>query len=78
MNDDNYHVVYWDASAVISVLFKDEHSDKAHEWINKNGLHLISTLSYVETCAVIARIKSERLFSSRLPWKFFTKDRGAI
>jgi len=66
MNNNNYHIVYWDASAVLSVLFKDEHSDKAQEWANKNGLHLISTLSYVETCAVIARIKRERLLADIL------------
>ena len=52
-------VVYWDASAVLSVLFKDKHSKEAQIWIQREGIHLMSTLSYVETCAVIARIKRE-------------------
>lgn len=52
-------VVYWDSSAVLSVIFKDKHSKEAQIWIQREGVHLMSTLSYVETCAVIARIKRE-------------------
>ncbi|MEN8129999.1 MAG: type II toxin-antitoxin system VapC family toxin [Pseudomonadota bacterium] len=52
-------VIYWDASAVLSVLFDDRYSPEAQRWAKKDVVHLISTLAYVETCAVIARIQRE-------------------
>ncbi|MCP4410633.1 MAG: type II toxin-antitoxin system VapC family toxin [Gammaproteobacteria bacterium] len=52
-------VIYWDASAVLSVLFDDKHSPEAQHWAMKDVVHLISTLAYVETYAVIARIERE-------------------
>ncbi len=55
-----YTVIYWDASAVLSVLFKDVHSRKARTKLEKSGIHLISTLSYSETCAVISRMNKEK------------------
>ena len=53
--------LYWDASAVLSSLFRDAHSDEAIEWAERDGIHLVSSLAYTETCAVIARLERERL-----------------
>ena len=55
-------VLYWDASAVLSSLFGDAHSDEAAGWAERDGVHLLSSLAYTETCAVIARLERERLF----------------
>lgn len=52
-------VVYWDTSAVVSVLFKDEHSEAAHRLADREGIHLLSSLGYAEACAVLARIQRE-------------------
>jgi len=73
--------VYWDSSSILSVLFKDPHSKEALNWFRKNGVHLISTLSYTEVCAVISRIKREKLLADILidvafkalktgPWRY--------
>ncbi len=73
--------VYWDSSSILSVLFKDAHSKEALTWFMKNGVHLISTLSYTEVCAVISRIKREKLLADILidvafkalktgPWRY--------
>ena len=53
-------VVYWDTSAVLSSLFTDDHSSQAQYWANRDGFHFLSTLTYAETCAVIARMQRER------------------
>jgi len=53
-------VVYWDTSAVLSSLFTDDHSPQAQYWANRDGFHFLSTLTYAETCAVIARMQRER------------------
>lgn len=58
--------IYWDASAILSVLFEDSHSLYARDWAERKGLHLISTLSYAETCAVIARMRRDRLLADIL------------
>jgi predicted nucleic acid-binding protein len=59
-------VVYWDTSAILSVLFKDEHSEKARKLANQDGVHLISSLGYAEACAVLARIGREGLLTDIL------------
>ena len=56
-------VVYWDTSAVLSVLFTDTHSETAQEWQRSSGLHLISSLTHAETCAVIGRLTREGIVS---------------
>ena len=66
MSRNDYDIAYWDASALLSVLFEDRHSDQAQKQANRRGLHLMSTLSYAETCAVIARMKRERLLADVL------------
>jgi len=54
-------VLYWDASAVLSLLFDDCHNAAALEWWHRQGsVHLLSTLAYVETSAVIARLVREK------------------
>jgi predicted nucleic acid-binding protein len=58
--------VYWDASAVLSVIFEDSHSRNALDWAQRKGLHLISTLSYAETCAVVARMRRDRMLADIL------------
>jgi len=58
-------VVYWDASAVLSALFSDSHSQSAKKWANINGLHLISTFAYAEVCAVIARMIREKVLPKK-------------
>ena len=73
--------VYWDSSSILSVLFKDSYSKEALNWSSKKGVHLISTLGYTEVCAVISRIKREKLLADILidvafktlnsgPWRF--------
>lgn len=58
--------IYWDASAVLSTLFKDCNSESAINWAEAEGVHLISTLAYSEVCAVIGRMKKERILSDPL------------
>ena len=60
-------VVYWDASAILSLLFADCHSSTALAYRQRAGaVHLLSTLAYVETCAVIARLVREKALSIAL------------
>jgi predicted nucleic acid-binding protein len=59
-------VIYWDASAILSTLFNDSHSERAIAWAEIEGVHFISTLAYSEVCAVIARMKKDRILSDPL------------
>lgn len=59
-------VIYWDTSAVLSSLFRDEHSDAALAHAGEPGIHLISSLAWAEVHAVIARIERERKLASVL------------
>ncbi len=63
---NNLWAIYWDASAVLSVLFKDSFTDDAQMWVQKKGFHFMSTLTYAETCAVIARMQRERILADIL------------
>jgi len=53
-------VGYWDSSAVLSALFKDEHTDRAVAWTKTTGLHLVTTLAYAEVCAVIGWMEKNK------------------
>ena len=53
-------VVYWDASAVLSVLIADGHSARATAAARRPGTHLISTLCSAEVSAVLARLERDR------------------
>ncbi|HXZ37620.1 MAG TPA: type II toxin-antitoxin system VapC family toxin [Thermodesulfobacteriota bacterium] len=75
--------IYWDGSAVLSALVKDSHSDAALNWIQKEGLHFVSTLAYAEVFAVLDRMERERILTKVLvqsavqafiegPWRFLT------
>ena len=59
-------VLYWDASAVLSALLKDDHSREAHRWASRAGYHFLSTLAYAEVSAVLRRIARERLLAEVL------------
>ncbi len=59
-NESEAIVVYWETSAVLSSLFTDVHSPQAQYWANRDGFHFLSTLTYAETCAVVARMQRER------------------
>jgi predicted nucleic acid-binding protein len=58
--------LYWDASAVLSTLVKDSHSEGALKWSRKEGLHLVSTLAYAEVIAVLDRMERERILTGVL------------
>ncbi|NWF56597.1 MAG: type II toxin-antitoxin system VapC family toxin [Syntrophaceae bacterium] len=75
--------IYWDASAVLSTLVRDSHSDAALKWVQKEGLHLVSTMAYAEILAVLDRMEKERILTKVLtesalqafaegPWRFLT------
>jgi predicted nucleic acid-binding protein len=66
MKNNTPSVVYWDSSAILSALFKDARSEEAIEWSRKKGVHLISTLAYAEACAVITRLKREKILADVL------------
>jgi predicted nucleic acid-binding protein len=53
-------VIYWDASAVLSVLIRDAHSARASAVARRAVTHLMSTLAYAEVVAVIARLERDR------------------
>lgn len=50
---------YWDASAILSALTTDAHSDEAHTEAKKGGTHVLSSLAWAETLAVLARMQRE-------------------
>jgi predicted nucleic acid-binding protein len=73
--------VYWDTSAVLSVLVEDSHSKQAVRWARRGGLHIISTLAFAEVSAVLDRMEREGQLTSVLvgsarealadgPWRF--------
>jgi len=66
VHNNNLVVTYWDASAVLSALFKDKHSEEAINWSRREGVHLISSLSFAEVYAVISRIRREGLLADVL------------
>lgn len=85
------NAVYWDASAILSALFRDSHSSEARERLESPGVHLLSSLGLAETCAVISRIRRERRLADILieaayktleegPWRlvFLSPDYGRL
>lgn len=66
MNQGDLVAIYWDASAILSALIQDNHSEKAQRWANQPEVHLISTLAYSEVLTVLARIKREKLMTGIL------------
>lgn len=66
MTDKNRDVLYWDASAVLSLLFTDSHSDTAVAWARSGAVHLISTLACAESSAVIAHLQRDQAMTDVL------------
>lgn len=64
MTEQDGQVVYWDASAVLSVLIADVHSATATATARSPATHLLSTLAYAETFAVVARLERDGLPSA--------------
>jgi predicted nucleic acid-binding protein len=84
-------VLYWDASAILSALVLDSHSRTAVRWSGHDGLHLVSTLGWAETAAVLHRLAGGGHFTKALldsaleslaagPWRLVLRgpDRDAI
>jgi predicted nucleic acid-binding protein len=80
-------VLYWDASAIVSALFKDVHSEQAWAMSRRDGVHLLSSLALAETHAVINRLARERLLADVLiraalealaagPWRYINLSPG--
>jgi predicted nucleic acid-binding protein len=59
-------VIYWDASAILSALVKDEYTVQAQDWLKKGGAHVVSTLSYAEVLAVFERLRRSGVVSEKL------------
>lgn len=59
-------LIYWDASALLSFLFEDEHTEEARMYLENGHFHLISTLAWTETLAVIARLQRQGILNSTL------------
>lgn len=55
--------VYWDASAVLSALITDAHSESALAWYKQDCAHLMSTLAYAEACSVLSRLRRENVIT---------------
>ena len=59
-------VIYWDASAILSALVEDDHTDQAQEWLKRGDAHVVSTLSYAEVLAVFERLRRSGVVSEKL------------
>ncbi len=59
-------VVYWDSSALLSYLFRDEHSDVIIDKARQKGVHLLTTLTVAEIFTIISRVRREHLLSEML------------
>jgi len=66
MRSRSIAVLYWDTSALLSVLFPDAHSVTAARTARKAGFHGLSTLAWAEAHAVIGRLARDRASSSAL------------
>ncbi len=66
MSPKQLAAIYWDASAILSVLFRDSHSEEARAQLEPPGVHLVSSLGWAETCAVISRMKREGCLADML------------
>lgn len=56
-------LIYWDASAIVSALFQDSHSDTAVGYRQRMGVHMVSTLAWAEVHAVVARMEREQVIT---------------
>jgi predicted nucleic acid-binding protein len=59
-------VIYWDTSAILSVLFRDDHSDRATELTHCKGFHVVASLGWAEAHAVMGRLERQGALSRLL------------
>jgi len=52
-------VLYWDASAIVSAIVRDERSDRVEDLVSRDATHLVSSLAWAETHAVVARAERD-------------------
>ncbi|MGE5839539.1 MAG: type II toxin-antitoxin system VapC family toxin [Deltaproteobacteria bacterium] len=63
--NESVQVVYWDASAILSALVEDNHTNLAQNWLKKRGAHVVSTLSCAEVLAVFERLRRSGMVSGK-------------
>ncbi|MFP4283995.1 MAG: type II toxin-antitoxin system VapC family toxin [Desulfovermiculus sp.] len=78
MPGTDFFVVYWDTSAILSVLCQDSHSPLALSWAEVEGIHLMSTLAWAESCAVIARMHRQDVLSKQAKEYIFDALRQGV
>lgn len=61
---DRARTLYWDASAVVSVLVTESHSPSSRTRLRERATHLLSTLAYAEALAAVDRRVRERQASA--------------
>ena len=59
-------LLYWDASALLSVLIADAHSATARRYLNEQAHALLSTLAEAETRAVLRRMRHAGVLADSL------------
>jgi predicted nucleic acid-binding protein len=59
-------VIYWDTSAILSALFRDDHSENAAKYVRSAGYHFVASLGWAEAHAVMGRIEREGALSKLL------------
>ena len=63
---EKYSVIYWDSTALLSYLFRDENSDRVMEKARQKGVHLLTSLAIAEVYTVISRIQREEMLSEMM------------
>lgn len=58
---DKLAVIYWDSSALLSYLFKDDYSEQVVAKARQKGIHLLTALAAAEAYTEITRIQREEL-----------------
>ncbi len=58
---DQLVVIYWDSSALLSYLFKDDYSELMKDKARQKGIHLLTALAAAEVYTEISRIQREEL-----------------
>ncbi len=58
---DKMAVIYWDSSALLSYLFKDNHSEQVTAKARQKSIHLLTALAAAEAYTEISRIQREEL-----------------
>jgi predicted nucleic acid-binding protein len=66
VKSDSEPVIYWDTSAILSALFRDEHSDLAVAHARRKGFHFVTSLAWAEAHAVMARLERDGAMSKVL------------